>query len=397
MDEQIASPTGWRQTASVVARVVAMVAAVVIAVLLACNMFFGWLERVATVRTFSYVVEKLTEKSGWEPNLVKAGVTLLMVPYILAVFRLARLDLPLLRWLWNRPQMPKWVAQAIIAIGTSGYFLALSFSAQGSNINRWYVIDADYRVHYAYHGGVDSHTLLPLQPVTAAMVPVLDRIEAGERPKDISGDDPNQLTFFSAATPTALVWYCDCRHEERAFFNLPGFDRMTGAPLKPVDAIVVNDWRVRWSAHRKEPPASVASSNRAAGTDRAQVGRVRPQAPRGIAPVAPRDAAPGSPQAVVSEFLSAARSRNFAGAYNYLHAALKESCTPQRFISMAIAGNPRLLDIQGTSLDKTSFDGDDTVTVSGWVTLMDGSRRPARFTLSRERGAWRLVSYSVGV
>src|SRR5579859_5520901 len=208
MVEQEPRDPWWRRWGSTWRWILAG-AAVLVVLLLLCNLFFGWLERFAAMRAFSYVVSRLCEHSGWDPNLVKAGTALLMLPYLLAVFRLARLELPIVGSLFRGKGMSKGLAQAIVTLGVSGYFLALSFAEQGSNISRWYVLDANYRVHYAHHGGIEAHTLLPLQPVTADIVPVLERIEAGERPKDISSSDPTQVAFFSPATRTALVWYCD--------------------------------------------------------------------------------------------------------------------------------------------------------------------------------------------
>ena len=103
--------------------------------------------------------------------------------------------------------------------------------------------------------------------------------------------------------------------------------------------------------------------------------------------------ATAEPERVVKSFLAAAASGDYQAAHNHFSAALKEEQPYEQFAQSAQA-NQRLFKASDTTFSNRNMSGDE-VTLSGSLTLEDGSSTPASFSLVRENNTWKLNSYNM--
>jgi len=101
------------------------------------------------------------------------------------------------------------------------------------------------------------------------------------------------------------------------------------------------------------------------------------------------------PEEVVQQFLAAAADGNYAAAHEFFSAPLKEAQPLAEFTAAAEA-NPTLFKVTDTTFNERSIDLAGAK-LAGTVTLAAGTEVPASFDLVKEKGAWKLIGYHLGM
>jgi hypothetical protein len=104
--------------------------------------------------------------------------------------------------------------------------------------------------------------------------------------------------------------------------------------------------------------------------------------------------ATAGPEAAVHGFLAAAGSGDYAKAYGYFCAPLKET---QPFDKFREAAQQRasMFKVKDTTFNTRSVDLEGA-RLAGTLTLESGTSVPASFKLVKENGEWRLIAYHIG-
>lgn len=103
--------------------------------------------------------------------------------------------------------------------------------------------------------------------------------------------------------------------------------------------------------------------------------------------------ATAEPERVVKSFLASAASGDYQAAHDHFSSALKQEQPYEQFAEAAQA-NQRLFKVKDTTFSNRNMSGDE-VKFSGSLELEDGSSVPASFSLIRENGQWKLISYNI--
>ena len=104
--------------------------------------------------------------------------------------------------------------------------------------------------------------------------------------------------------------------------------------------------------------------------------------------------ATAGPEKAAREFLAAAAAGDYAGAYDYFSAPLKQEQSYQDFVS-GVQANSQFFEITHTSFSNRSIDISGAE-LSGTVTLKSGSKLPSTFKLIKENERWKLLGYHIG-
>ena len=99
-------------------------------------------------------------------------------------------------------------------------------------------------------------------------------------------------------------------------------------------------------------------------------------------------------EAAVHEFLAAAGGGDYAKAYSYFSAPLKEKQSLEQF-QAAVQGQPSMFKVKDTTFSSRSVDLNGAE-LKGNVTLESGTDVPCTFKLVRENDAWKLIAYQIG-
>lgn len=105
--------------------------------------------------------------------------------------------------------------------------------------------------------------------------------------------------------------------------------------------------------------------------------------------------ATAGPEAAVKEFLAAAGSGDYAKAYDYFSAPLKEKQPLDQFRAAA-EQQASMFKVKDTTFNTRSVDADGTAKLAGTLTLESGTTMPASFNLVKENDQWRLLGYHIG-
>jgi hypothetical protein len=110
---------------------------------------------------------------------------------------------------------------------------------------------------------IDLETGLPCKPVTAEQLPRIQKlVDLRKQGRAVKPIQPKAEDFFSAITGEPLLWYVRDGEQYR-FYDVPGFDALTGETLQPVTKDVSRIWRL--GATSSPTPSSSASSESGGG------------------------------------------------------------------------------------------------------------------------------------
>lgn len=104
--------------------------------------------------------------------------------------------------------------------------------------------------------------------------------------------------------------------------------------------------------------------------------------------------ATAGPEEAVREFLNATAAGDYARAHDFFSAPLKQVQPLDQFQQM-VQANSSFFAVTDASFSNRSVDMDGAE-LSGNVTVEGGTELPASFSLVRENGDWKLLSYNIG-
>ncbi len=136
-----------------------------------------------------------------------------------------------------------------------------SFSLSGDSLQCFVVTAQSVRIVPLIEPGnvqIDKETGQPCQTLTAQITPMIRKLQAIlSTGKEVVPVQPNENDFFSVLTGEPLLWYAQDGESIR-FYDVPGFDRSTGQPLKPVTSEIQRKWK-----QRKDTEAQVVATRNA--------------------------------------------------------------------------------------------------------------------------------------
>lgn len=198
---------------------------------------------------FYLIVESYARELGRVFNLNAYFISSVIWTIILLCFGLSFLVLSNNRAYRN-------VGTVVAFVGVVVYFLILGigYSSAPHLSGRCYTITAsgvEYLELYGDEGEIaDPRNGRPCFRITAEIVPILKRYEAGERPREIRYDEEWQ-DFFHRLTGEPVTWYSVTGSDTVVLYNLMGFDPLTGERLLAVTEEIVARWQAQAAAEKQ--------------------------------------------------------------------------------------------------------------------------------------------------
>jgi hypothetical protein len=202
---------------------------------------------VAISQIYYHFVDSVSNLTGLNKYLVKAGVALMLVPFFIG--------LRLLFSPFNRTR--RIIGTSILVILLILYNLGLYhftkdsyFTFSEGTVLKWYALTPD-GVKFFDSSGVDPVYGIPLKPVTPEVIRNLKLIQKGEfRPID-----PKNAQFFNPITGEAQVWYYQYPDGGLEFYDKPGYHPITGEQLKPATKQIYFEWQEKEKAKKSSEMA----------------------------------------------------------------------------------------------------------------------------------------------
>lgn len=215
----------------------------------AADIWFVW-------RVYRGFVDTVANATGLNAHLVMAGALLAFVPFYRGVTLI----------LYHPFSSHKrWLGIGILLVLAIGYNLTLyaatkdaSFGFKSGTASKYYAVTPT-GVHFFDRPGVDPAYGIPLQPVTPENIRNLELLKKGE----FVAVDPAAARFFNPITGKAELWYSKGDDGALTFYDKPGFDLNTGAPLQPVTPQIYGEWKKARDAAEKAKRAAAEAAEKA--------------------------------------------------------------------------------------------------------------------------------------
>ena len=150
----------------------------------------------------------------------------------------------------------------LAGIGLLGYWAVSTFATApmtpGNKPNQKYAVVSGQCVFFDIESAVDPRTGKKLYPVTEKVLEACANRKNGKAPKEVDVSNPAKVEWFDRVLGYPAVYYVTRFNGQMAFFDAPGTDPVTGRPLEPVTAQVVQTVMSR-SLGESSASASLAS------------------------------------------------------------------------------------------------------------------------------------------
>lgn len=193
------------------------------------------LKWVAISQIYSYFVDSIGNLTGINLYLVKAGVLLVLIPFLYG-----------LKLFFSLSKTKRRIGAAVLTTLALAYNIGLyfatrhvSFSAKGEAL-RYFALTPE-GVKYSDRAGVEPVYGIPFKPVTPEVARNLKLLEKGE----FKPVDPAQAAWFNPITGQAQLWYYQYPEGTLEFYDKPGHHPFTNEPLKEVTKQVYLEWRAK--------------------------------------------------------------------------------------------------------------------------------------------------------
>lgn len=201
---------------------------------------------VAISQIYYHFVDSVSNLTGLNKYLVKAGVVLMLVPFFIG-----------LKLFFSIKKTRRYMGTSILLTLLILYNLSLYhftkdsyFTFSEGKVLKWYALTPD-GVKFFDSSGVDPVYGIPLKPVTPEVIRNLKLIQKGEfRPID-----PKNVQFFNPITGEAQVWYYQYPDESLEFYDKPGYHPITGEQLKPATKQIYFEWQEKEKAKKSTEAA----------------------------------------------------------------------------------------------------------------------------------------------
>jgi hypothetical protein len=225
-----------------------------------------WIES----KTFYYVVDRLSDVSGVNPQLLKGIVLVCMIPFGWAVSDCFRLGLwERMRTLFGHPPKPwrtKGAAWTVVTLYCALYFLAMYaagrdsyFSHSSSEAFKYYAVTPE-GLRWFGSPGTDPKYGIPLKPATPDIVAKYERAARGLAPHRVALAP--DVIFFDTITGEPRIWYYPTPSGFVDLFDAPGRHPQFGGELRPITPEIVQGLV---KSLRTMPPLSMSKGSVASG------------------------------------------------------------------------------------------------------------------------------------
>lgn len=203
---------------------------------------------VAISQIYSHFVDSVSNLTGLNKYLVKAGVALMLIPLYIG-----------LKFFFSINKTRRYIGASILITLLAVYNLSLynftkdlSFAFSEGKALKWYALTPE-GVKFFDRSGVEPIYGIILKPVTPEVIRNLKLLQKGEfRPVD-----PNKVQFFNPITGEPQIWYYQYPDGSLEFYDKPGYHPITGEPLKPATKQVYFDWKEK-AKMQPLPPIAIA-------------------------------------------------------------------------------------------------------------------------------------------
>jgi hypothetical protein len=189
---------------------------------------------VAISQIYSYFVDSISNVTGLNKYLVKAGVALMLVPLFIG-----------LKLFFSIRKKRRYIGTAILVTLLVLYNLSLYhftkdlyFAFSEGKVLKWYALTPE-GVKFFDRPGVEPVYGMPLKPVTPDIIRNLKLLQKGE----FKPVDPTNINWFNPITGEPQVWYYQYPDGSFEFYDKPGHHPITGDPLKAATKQIYFDWR----------------------------------------------------------------------------------------------------------------------------------------------------------
>jgi hypothetical protein len=266
--------------------------------------------------TIQYVVDHLAARSGISTTLLYGIVVIVTIPFFWAVGKYMHGA-----WYWLRGVGPglrlyKSIHGIIIVLYVGVFFLAMYWVSRDSLAYKYCAVTPE-GIHVFDDRVKDPVYGIQAEPCSFDQIVALRRAKDGTTvgPQRLAIADPRTYPFFDSVSHTPRVWYSRSPDDSYSFFDRPGFDPVTGAPLLPIDEATLE------AIIRAQDQLAAQSAEAKKQQEQADQKRARDAvAARYINTAVTRR--PGSKQAAVLLFSSDAHT--FTALQSTLDAALSE-------------------------------------------------------------------------
>ncbi len=190
---------------------------------------------VAISQIYSHYVDSISNLTGLNKYLVKAGVALVLVPLLIG-----------LKLFFSINRRRRYVGASILVTLLALYNLSLYhftkdlyFAFSEGKVLKWYALTPE-GVKFFDRAGIEPVYGIPLKPVTPEVIRNLKLLQKG----DFRPIDPKNVQFFNPITGESQIWYYQYPDGSFEFYDKPGYHPITGDPLRPATKqIYLNGWK----------------------------------------------------------------------------------------------------------------------------------------------------------
>lgn len=202
---------------------------------------------VAVSMIYSHFVESVSDLTGLNKYLVKAGVALMLVPLLVGM-----------KLFFSIKRTKRYIGASILVTLLVLYNLSLyyftkdlHFTFSEGKVLKWYALTPD-GVKFFDRPGVEPVYGIPLKPVTPEVIRNLKILQKG----DFRPIDPKNVQFFNPITGEPQVWYYQYPDGRLEFYDKPGYHPITGEPLKAITKQIYFEWteKAKPKAHLGKTP-----------------------------------------------------------------------------------------------------------------------------------------------
>lgn len=189
---------------------------------------------VAISQIYSHFVESVSNLTGLNKYLVKAGVALMLIPLYIG-----------LKFFFSINKKRRYIGASILITLLAVYNLSLYnftkdlyFAFSEGKALKWYALTPE-GVKFFDRAGVEPVYGITLKPVTPDVIRNLKLLQKG----DFRPVDPNNVQFFNPITGEPQIWYYQYPDGSLEFYDKPGYHPITGDPLKPATKQIYFEWQ----------------------------------------------------------------------------------------------------------------------------------------------------------
>ncbi|MEW6001963.1 MAG: hypothetical protein AB1638_04875 [Nitrospirota bacterium] len=189
---------------------------------------------VAISQIYSHYVDSISNLTGLNKYLVKAGVALMLVPLLIG-----------LKLFFSINKKRRYVGASILVTLLALYNLSLYhftkdlyFTISEGKVLKWYAKTPE-GVKFYDKAGVDPVYGIPLKPATPEVIRELKLLQKG----DFRPIDPTTVQFFNPFTGEPQVWYYQYPDGSLEFYDKKGYHPVTGELLKPATKQIYFEWQ----------------------------------------------------------------------------------------------------------------------------------------------------------